>query len=229
MSFRRETPPDDTMSRNDASNPFHSYARACVADRYQCHVTACHPVTSPAWQAAGGEGLERPRHAVVRVEISHRRVINRPNAVRTAGPGLHQLSTRARAPAATDRADTVQTRLPATRGKSRIAAISADRPCDGKSREWLYGRSEATVAVGNAHGRARNQAPGRSRNVEMGRCLRDGPATRPGGGGGGPTLLGCRIIDVEAVSRGSSSQNLGGPAVKNLAAPFSQNPVCGHE
>lgn len=40
------TASDDTMSRNDASNPFHSYTRACVADRYQCHVTACHSVTN---------------------------------------------------------------------------------------------------------------------------------------------------------------------------------------
>src|SRR5450631_4904681 len=34
------------MSRNDASNPFPSYTRAYVADRYQCHVTTCHSVTN---------------------------------------------------------------------------------------------------------------------------------------------------------------------------------------
>jgi hypothetical protein len=49
MNSRRDTvptPPDDTMSRNDASYPFHSYTRAYVADRYQCRVTACHSDTN---------------------------------------------------------------------------------------------------------------------------------------------------------------------------------------
>jgi hypothetical protein len=75
--------------------------------------------------------------------------------------------------------------------------------------------------------------PDRSRNLEMARYPGDGGSTRAGGGGGGPNLLDRPIIDLSSHFRGGFSQNIFGPtenpALKNLAASFSQNPVRGHE
>ncbi|SHH38306.1 hypothetical protein SAMN05443248_4621 [Bradyrhizobium erythrophlei] len=73
-------------------------------------------------------------------------------------------------------------------------------------REGLYGRSEATVTVWDARGRASDQASERSRNVGFGDICRVARPSRPGGVGGGRNLLGRPIIDVDTGARGPVSQ-----------------------
>jgi hypothetical protein len=129
------------------------------------------------------------------------------------------------ATAATDPADTVQTRHPATCVKAWNAAISAPRPHDRKSHagrsKGIYARvaNQAFHSVEAVEACEPEQQPGQRRNLRFGEMPEIGRQTTRRGGGVGGKNREPAIIDLSSPFRAALFQNLGGPSLKNLGRP----------
>jgi hypothetical protein len=222
----RAITPAGNGAGNGAGTPVARYAPAalCLRRRSRAHRSCRH--------RGDGQGGMRKRGfeliigaCVLRLEIrelSMPRQIPIPSdgrPVQCQPPRLpigrgRRRQRRAQAAIATDPADTVQTRSPASDENARIAGLSGIEPCDGKSRERVFARNQAATFTVYLLEEREGQAPGATEALANERAPFPMISRQKdrGGVGVGPIWTARPNIDLPTCIRGRFSRNFFGPA-----------------